>query len=327
MEITENLIAYWIEKGPRQNIENGFYNSLRLYNENDAVKERYLTLNAFKRCLPNGEKVDRTWLIYSPLQGKVYCFACRLFSTSDSPFSKSGFNDWKHVHELLREHENSLDHRKSMLVYLERQKNINCVDSELIKQFQNERTYWRYVLEFSINVIIFLTSRGLPLRGSSEKFGENSNGNYLGLLELISKHNPFLKEHIQKYGNAGSGVPSYLSTSIAGELVEILARKVLHLIISELKTGKYYSISVDSTPDRSHKDQLTFIVRYVLNGKVVERFIQFIEIFGHDGEHLCNVVVSLLNEYQICLADCRGQSYDNAPNMSGDFRNRFFFGG
>lgn len=137
------------------------------------------------------------------------------------------------------------------------------------------------------------------------------------MLELISKHNPLLKEHIKKYGNAGSGVTSYLSHSIATELSEILAMKVLNLIITELKVAKYYSISVDSTVDRSHTDQLTFVVRYVINGQAVERFIQFIQITQHDGEYLFNVVVGFLNHYGIANADCRGQGYDNAPNMSG----------
>lgn len=102
---------------------------------------------------------------------------------------------------------------------------IKCVDSELTKQFQSERAYWKYVLEFCISVIIYLTSRGLPLRGSSDEFGGSDNGNYLGLLKLISKHNIFLKEYIKKYGNVGCGVTKYLSTTIVEELIEILVHK------------------------------------------------------------------------------------------------------
>jgi len=42
-----------------------------------------------------------------------------------------------------------------------------------------------------------------------------------------------------------------------------MGRQVLNKILSELKVDKYYSISVDSTPDLSHIDQMTFIIRYV----------------------------------------------------------------
>jgi len=60
-------------------------------------------------------------------------------------------------------------------------------------------------------------------------------------------------------------------------------------------------------------------VRYVLDGKPIERFLQFVPIFGHSGETLCNVVVDFLTTNGISLADCRGQSYDNASNMSGRY--------
>ena len=46
-------------------------------------------------------------------------------------------------------------------------------------------------------------------------------------------------------------------------------------------TAKYYSISVDSTPDISHSDKLCCIFRYVLDSQPVERFVQFIEMKGH----------------------------------------------
>ena len=49
-----------------------------------------------------------------------------------------------------------------------------------------------------------------------------------------------------------------------------MAKKVAAYITAEVKLAKYFSISVDSTPDVTHVDQLTFIARYVLpNGKSV----------------------------------------------------------
>lgn len=42
-----------------------------------------------------------------------------------------------------------------------------------------------------------------------------------------------------------------------------MANKVTNEIINEVKSAKYFSITVDSTPDMLHVDQLSFVVRYV----------------------------------------------------------------
>jgi len=42
-------------------------------------------------------------------------------------------------------------------------------------------------------------------------------------------------------------------------------------------------LSVDSTPDISHIDQLSVTVRYGLDDKPIERYLQFVSIFRHCG--------------------------------------------
>ncbi|GBP20613.1 hypothetical protein EVAR_93727_1 [Eumeta japonica] len=81
---------------------------------------------------------------------------------------------------------------------------------------------------------------------------------------------------------------------------------------------KYYSVSLDSTPDISHVDQLTLIVRYVLPSGPVERFVKFLDMEGHTAEQLAQSLLDFLSESGIDIKDCRGQSYDNASNMSGN---------
>jgi len=62
----------------------------------------------------------------------------------------------------------------------------------LIHQFQLEQYYWQQVLERIVAVVKFLATRGLVFRGENEKIGSRLNGNYLGVLELLSKFDPFL---------------------------------------------------------------------------------------------------------------------------------------
>ena len=66
-------------------------------------------------------------------------------------------------------------------------------------------------------------------------------------------------------------------------MIELMGQKVLSVIVDEIKTAKYFSISVDSTPDIMYVDQLTLIIRYVLQSGPVERFLKFIPIFSHTG--------------------------------------------
>lgn len=52
-------------------------------------------------------------------------------------------------------------------------------------------------------------------------------------------------------------------------------------IISQIKDSGYYSLSVDSTPDSTHMDQLSVVIRYLKDGQPVERFLTFIELETH----------------------------------------------
>jgi hypothetical protein len=105
------------------------------------------------------------------------------------------------------------------------------------------------------------------------------------------------------------------------EFVEIMATEVRKIIVAEVNSAQNYSVSVDSTPDLSHVDQLTVIIRYV-NKKyeAVERFPTFMQIDkSHIVQNLADSLISYLTTEAIDITNCRGQSYDNASNMSGRY--------
>lgn len=150
-----------------------------------------------------------------------------------------------------------------MIAYINPAADCGTVDSELRKQFNEECECWTQVLQRVVTVVKYLAERGLAFRGDSHKFGDTNNGSHLGSMELISQFDPFFKAHIEKYGNAGKGTPSYLSLSVCEEFIQLMGQKVLDEIINRVKIAKYFAISVDSTPDITRVDQLTFILRYV----------------------------------------------------------------
>ena len=90
-----------------------------------------------------------------------------------------------------------------------------------------------------------------------------------------------------------------------------------HKIVAclEVPPSKYLSVSVDSTPYLTHVDQLTTIIRYVVDGKPVERFLTFHRMISHTAEAIATTLLEYLERETIDFQDCRGQSYDNASNM------------
>lgn len=96
--------------------------------------------------------------------------------------------------------------------------------------------------------------------------------------------------------------------------------QVLNEIVARIKKSKYYSVSVDSTPDESHIDQLTIVVRYIEGSMPKERFLTFLPNCGHTGEATAKALLQFLDDHQIDILNCRGQSYDNAANMSGKYK-------
>uniref|UniRef100_A0A8C5GFL1 TTF-type domain-containing protein n=1 Tax=Gouania willdenowi TaxID=441366 RepID=A0A8C5GFL1_GOUWI len=293
------------------------YPASRRGNEAEG-KTRSLTNDALTRRIYNGEAIPREWIIYSPSTGDIFCFPCKVFSQCNNAFI-AGFSDWKHP-ERITEHEMSGEHRRCMLSLAHRSKHLGTVDASLGRQIEAEGQYWKDVLRRVVAVIKFLSERGLPFRGDDELLGSPHNGNYLGILELLAQFDPFLKEHLQKYGQKGRGKPSYLSSTICEEFINLMGEKTKQAIATELQQAKYFSVIVDSTPDMSHVDQLTFVFRFVSEtGKVVERFIGFEPIHSHTGSSLAECVIKMVSDLGLDLSNCRGQAYDNASNMSGKY--------
>ena len=128
-------------------------------------------------------------------------------------------------------------------------------------------------------VLKFLCERGLAIRGKDES------------IELLCKYDPFLQKHIDTYSTKGKGTTSYLSRIICEELIKIMADKVLKQIIEEVQQCNYISISIDSTPDITHTDQLSITIRYDLPTGPVERFLGFVPISSHTGENIADIIL------------------------------------
>lgn len=185
----------------------------------------------------------------------------------------------------------------------------------MVEDYNKESMYWRSVLTRVVATIKFLAARGLPIFGENKTIGSVANGNFLGCLELLGQFDPFIANHIEKFGNT-----NYPSSTVASGILQLMSNKVLQHILFEINEAKYFGLIVDSTPDLSHIDQLSIVIRYVnKEGLPIERFLKFVPIFRHSASTLESTVINELQCFNIDILNCRGQSYDNASNMAGKY--------
>ena len=77
---------------------------------------------------------------------------------------------------------------------------------------------------------------------------------------------------------------------------------------------------MDETPDVSRQEQLTFLLRYVdSHCAVCERFVGVLQIARTDAESLHRSVMEMLSKHDLQLENIRGQGYDGAAAMSGQY--------
>ncbi|XP_065658256.1 zinc finger MYM-type protein 1-like [Hydra vulgaris] len=129
-------------------------------------------------------------------------------------------------------------------------------------------------------------------------------------------------EHVASV-KAKKTTTSYFSPRIQNELSELLGQKVRNEILSNVREAKYYSVLFDCTPDASHKEQMTQIIRYVHITEetctIEESFVDFIGSHEKTGKGLAAEIIEKLEKDGLSISDCRGQGYDNGANKSGKY--------
>ncbi|KAK8322942.1 hypothetical protein V6Z11_A12G203500 [Gossypium hirsutum] len=211
---------------------------------------RHFSYAYFSKKLSNGEISDRKLLVYSKHVDKVFCFCYKLFKSISNKIllANEGLSDWRHISERPKQHENSAGHMTNMNTWNEitiRLDKNKTIDKSLQEQLMKEKERWRQVLLRIFSTMKCLATHNLAFRGSTKKLYQDSNGNFIGLIEMIAEFDVIMQDHI-------------------------------------IKKAKYFSIILDCTSNIGHQEQMTLIVQCVNMStnkiKFDEYFLEFLKV-------------------------------------------------
>ena len=273
-------------------------------------------------------KEAKGWLEYSEKSDKMYCFACRLFESelrerNEPNWMTIGVCNWKKALEKIKNHYRSTQHKYAESArehFLKIDRHIDVLldksrEEEFTRRQQEIDKNRRYLARL-VDIAKTLAKCGMPFRGHNEKKDSMNRGNFLEIVDLLSRWDPVFAEYVEN----GARNCTYLSNRAQNDLIHAMGDLVLRNIVEDVKLAKVFTVMMDETTDVSGKEQASIMIRFVdLEDIIQERLIGLSTVSRTDSETLFKLLKDTLMSHGLNLSQVRGQCYDGASNMSGRY--------
>jgi len=245
------------------------------------------------------------------------------FSSDNQPntaWTKNGFNTWSRRLNGIERHECTESHIASSMKRLLRQSILPIIP--LLQCHKKEQVFKnREIVKQLIDITLYLGRHGLAFRGHRERWYEQNKGNFKDLVILISKYSPIMAQYITEMKiKKHKSECSFISWRKQNLLIDIISECIATFINEEIVSARFFCISIDSTFDISRKEQVFFVIRYVQNDTVKERFIALKESSNTRGVDLAELFYSVCSDHNLDWKNYLiGQAYDGAASMRGQY--------
>ncbi len=269
---------------------------------------------------------DGRWLVYSFKVDGAFCVCCALFLNAKerkqlSSMVNAPFTKWYKKPKVIGNHSSKLYHlaaferAKLFLQSHENPKTRISVPMDSAKEANIKEN--RHILKCVAETVLYCGRQCIALRGSTEKQHSTGNpGNFLALMKLLANHGEKLKQHMEKPKLKNA---TYFSPQSQNEMIDVIGKHMIQAkIMEEVKHAQIYTVLADEVT--SHNVELMpMCVRFVdkdLN--IREELLEICTLPRITGRHIATVIKDVLSHLSIEIADCRGQGYDGASNMSSE---------
>ncbi|XP_010507185.1 PREDICTED: zinc finger MYM-type protein 1-like [Camelina sativa] len=186
----------------------------------------------------------------------------------------------------------------------------------LQKQTDVMKDEYRVRLSASIDVSRHLLHQGLPFRGHDETEDSTNKGNFLELLKYTAGQNEIVRKVVLKNAPKNNQMTS---PPVQKDIVHCFAEEVTKSVIQEIGND-VFGLLVDESADVSDKEQMAVVFRFVDKyGIVKERFVGISHVKETSSLSLKIAIDSLFAKHGLSLKKVKGQGYDGASNMKGEF--------
>lgn len=256
------------------------------------------------------------WLHYDPLISGVVCYYCskaerlhllELARNREEAFISNGFRNWKDALQSFATHARSQSHSFAVerVCHFDKAPPVKC---QLSCHIAQEQHLARSALQVIFTTVKFLARQGLAFRGHTD-----DEGNFMQLLKLRCLDNPQLSHWLERKVD-------YTSPKAQNDMLTIFSHTIVRSIARDIRSHGPFAVIVDGTQDASRKEQMSVCIRHVDDDfNPYEEFVGMYEPPDTKGNTTAVCVKDVLIRLDLSMTNLRGQTYDGASNMSGEY--------